>query len=87
MTRLLLIFCVLQSWLCLANAQIPDKIYYNKTLHYLNSNPLEVYFDQFPEKRPLSKIGATSLWRGYVATFEISDFKLWLIDVEVYKNH
>lgn len=63
-------------------AQYPDKIIYNGKEYMLHSNPLEGYFEKYPEKRPQEGF-STALWRGYVATFEIRDNQLYLKDIEV----
>jgi hypothetical protein len=66
-----------------ATAQFPDKINYNGKEYNLNSNPLEVYFEKNPNKRPKSEVRSSALWRGYVATFEIIDNQLFLKDIEI----
>src|SRR5690606_29149194 len=66
-----------------ATAQYPDKIIYNGKEYSLHSNPLEVYFEKYPDKRPQGGIMSTALWRGYVATFEVKDNQLFLKDIEI----
>lgn len=66
-----------------ATAQIPDRIIHNGQEYSLNSNPLEGYFEKFPDKRPVGGIMSTALWRGYVATFEIKNSRLFLEDIEI----
>lgn len=66
-----------------ATAQYPDKIIYNGKEYSLQSNPLEAYFEKYPDKRPKGGIISTALWRGYVATFEIRDNQLFLKDIEI----
>jgi hypothetical protein len=80
LTIILILFAELQAF---ATAQTPDKIIYNGKEYRLNSNPLEPYFEKFPDKRPKSEIMSTSLWRGYVATFEVRDNQLFLKDIEI----
>ena len=46
--------------------------------------PMENYFEYFPEKRP--QWSRTNLWRCYVATFEIIDDELWVIDIKNSQN-
>jgi len=48
-----------------------------------NENPMEEYFKKFPFRLPKSNIISTGLWRGYIATFEIINNELWVIDVEI----
>jgi hypothetical protein len=64
-------------------AQYPDKIIYKGKTFSLHTNPLEFYFDKNPDKRPKTEIMSTALWRGYVATFEISENKLLLKDIQI----
>lgn len=64
-------------------AQYPDKIIYKGKEYMLHSNPMEFYFEKYPEKRPHGQVGSTALWRGYVATFELIDSQLFLKDIEV----
>ena len=61
----------------------PDKIIYDGKEHKLHSNPLEVYFEKFPDKKPKSEIRSSALWRGYVATFEFEDKSLYLKDIKI----
>lgn len=66
-----------------ATGQMGDKlIYKGKTLE-MTSNPLEVYFKNNPSLRPKSPIIMTSLWRGYVATFELADKQIKVKDIEI----
>ncbi|MEY2652318.1 MAG: hypothetical protein RLZZ321_1411 [Bacteroidota bacterium] len=85
MKRLLLtiIFTLFSGLKVFATAQFPDKINYNGKEYNLNSNPLEVYFEKNPNKRPKSEVRSSALWRGYVATFEIIDNQLFLKDIEI----
>ena len=68
-------------------AQEPDKLIYNGKEYSLHSNPMEKYFEKFPDKRPQGKgkvqVVSSSLWRGYIATFEIKDNQLYLKDIEI----
>src|SRR5258708_6631795 len=66
-----------------ATAQFPDKILYQGEKYNLNSNPLESYFEKYPDKRPKGGVQSTALWRGYVATFEVKDSQLFLKDIAV----
>jgi hypothetical protein len=64
--------------------QQSDYIIYNGIKYYLDyENPMEEYFKKFPFRLPKSNIISTNLWRGYIATFEIIDYELWVIDVEI----
>ncbi len=66
-----------------ATAQEPDKIIYKGKLYMLFSNPLEKYFEKYPDKRPKSASMSTALWRGYIATFEVRENQLFLKDIEI----
>ena len=70
----------------LGTAQIPDKILYNKKEYMLQSNPLEVFFEEYPEKRPKSQVWSNALYRGYVATFQIRNNQLYVRDIEIIDN-
>lgn len=69
-----------------ATAQVADKIIYNGKEYMLHSNPMEEYFEKNPDKKPKSEIMSTGLWRGYIATFEISDNSLYLKDIQILVN-
>ena len=84
--NLILLFILLTTE-CFAynyfTAQTPDVIEYEGKEYVLNSNPLEPYFEKYPDKRPQGGIMSTALWRGYVAKFKIIDNILYAIDVEI----
>ncbi|MEQ3665386.1 MULTISPECIES: hypothetical protein [unclassified Olleya] len=67
--------------------QIRDKLIYENQEYYLNTELIELYFRQHPEKRPKFEISCSALWRGYVAIFEVKNNKLlikeldWLTDI------
>lgn len=65
-----------------ATAQAPDKLMYKGSTYSLFTNPLEPFFKEHPQKRPQAG-GGTSLWRGYIATFEIRDGLFYVSDVEI----
>lgn len=74
---------LLLNSIVLATAQIPDKLIYEGESYKLFTNPLESYFKLHPDKKPKPEIVMTALWRGYVATFEIKDNKLFVYDIEI----
>src|SRR5690348_13871746 len=80
---LIIVFSAAHSW---ATAQYPDKIIFEGKEYALNTNPLETYFKQYPEKRPETGIRSTALWRGYVATFEVKDKTLLVKDIAIEIN-
>jgi len=65
-------------------AQIPDILIYNNDTISLYSNPLESFYN---EKNPRPKnfgidgCWSTACWRGYQATWQIIDKKLYLIEI------
>ena len=78
------IILTLFFWLnVFATAQESDQLIYNGKMYSLSSNPLESYFEKYPDKRPRPEVMTSSLWRGYVATFEIRDSMLYVKDISV----
>lgn len=80
---LFLIFSLAGFSKLFATAQYPDNLIYKGKTYALFTNPLESFFEKYPEKRPIGGISSTALWRGYVATFEIRDNQLFLKDIEI----
>lgn len=83
------IFLLLFGLEAFATSQRPDKLFYKGIEYDLFSNPLEIYFEKNPDKRPRHVYGgvvieSTDLWRGYVATFEIKDNKLIVKDIQIH---
>lgn len=68
-----------------ATPQEPDYLLYNGETYYLDTSYLEQFFEDNPDKIPNIEgfVTLTSLWRGYIATFEIEDGQLYLTDIEV----
>jgi len=62
--------------------QIKDKLIYQNREYYLNVELLENYFREFPDKRPYFEISCTTLWRGYVAVFEIKNNELLIKEID-----
>ena len=75
-----IIILFMQGFYLLATSQKPDILIYNGIEYNLHVNPMESWFIQFPEKRPSSDY--SSLWRGYIAVFEIIQNELWVIDIK-----
>lgn len=69
-----------------ATAQEPDMLIYNDKTYDLFSNPLEDFYSQNKSKRPKLWIEPNSTssgnWRGYIATWEIIDDKLYLSKID-----
>ena len=65
------------SW---ATAQFPDNLIYEGKILGIYSNPLEQYFNK-DHPKPIEWMNYTcsALWRGYVATWQIKDNKLYLV--------
>jgi hypothetical protein len=74
---------VLAASSAFATAQFPDKLLYDGKEHSLYTNPMEPYFARYPDKKPTDGVTCTALWRGYVATFEILEKRLFLSDIKV----
>ena len=80
---LFLILFIFQGLFLFATAQYPDKIIYDGRKYDLIVNPMEIYFNNFPERRPQASLRSTALWRGYIATFEIIQNELWIVDIKI----
>ncbi len=61
-------------------AQTPDILILEGERHALFTLPLEVYFEE-RAGRPKFRVQHTGCWRGYVATSEVKDNRLFLISV------
>lgn len=85
MKRLLLVAVAILFFIAsaLATAQIPDRLIYNGKKYMLHTNPLEVYFEANPERRPEGESFSTALWRGYIADFEVENEVLYVNNVYV----
>jgi len=81
-TVLFLSLALLPTIKSFATAQRPDKLIYEGKEYSLHTNPLEEYFFNNKDKRPKFESLRTSLWRGYVATFEIKDGWLYVKTVD-----
>lgn len=64
-------------------AQKADIIYINAKQYPLFTNPLEDFWGKGNAKPPFY-IKDTSCWRGYIASWEIIDDVLFLVDIELY---
>jgi hypothetical protein len=74
----LVLVAMLSSCLLQATAQSPDYLVFNGKTVSMNSNPLERYFENYPDKRPKGGVISTGCWRGYVATFELRDGRFFV---------
>jgi len=62
-------------------AQIPDSIAIDGAQHMLFSEPLEAYYSDY-RPRPSFAPGNTANWRGYIASWEIRDNRLYLSGIK-----
>ena len=69
-----------------ATAQRSDNLRLDGKLYAIFTNPLAPYLRENPDKLPKSEVISTSLWRGYVATWEIKNQLLLLADVEILQS-
>ncbi len=67
----ILLLTLLTSLSVFATAQHPDYIIYKGKEYSMHSNPMEEYFEKYPDKRPKGGIMSTGLWRGYIATLRL----------------
>lgn len=81
-TFLLAISLILPGVAC-ATAQVPDTIRIDGEEHNLNTNPLNAYLEGVRWNRPENIVILSANWRGYIASWEVKDEKLLLIDVTV----
>jgi len=70
----------------LATAQRGDILIVDGEELSIQTNPLEPFLEMNPELRPESEIISTSLWRGYVATWEIAEGQLMLVGIEALRR-
>ena len=78
------LFAVVLSLICsnaLACEQEPDKIIYGKKVYYVNNDPVYSFFSAYPEKQLEFVITSTGLYKGYIATYQISDRKLLITEI------
>ncbi len=81
-----LFFGLMAALTVLATGQTADKIVYKGVERDLFTNPLESFYATDPERRPNFMIApltsSTGNWRGYIATWEISEGKLFLTKLD-----
>jgi hypothetical protein len=77
---LIFIFFSSQSF---STAQTPDKLIIDGETIALQSNPLEIYFKNNPDKKSDEWAFSTALWRGYIAVFKIENGHLIVSDIKV----
>jgi hypothetical protein len=68
-----------------ATAQYGDRLIIEKDTFWINSNPLEGYFDKKGNRTINGEDmqgSCTALWRGYVATWQIQNDSLFLVRIQ-----
>ncbi|MCL2520595.1 MAG: hypothetical protein FWE37_06300 [Spirochaetaceae bacterium] len=65
-----------------ASRQVSDRVIFNDRQYNTLSFPLEIYFETYPERRPEITHWISALTRGYIATFEVINNELILIDID-----
>lgn len=66
-----------------ATGQYPDKVIIDGKEYIIRNNPLESYFEKYPDRKPKAHIMSSALHRGYIATFTLIDKKLYLVDIKI----
>lgn len=61
--------------------QISDSIIVEGKRYFLNVEPLEQWFEQ-TQMRPKFAVESSACWRGYIATWEIKNLGLYLVDID-----
>ena len=64
-------------------AQAPDILLLQGKRQALNTNPLSAWLKANPDRLPRDGVMSSGNWRGYVATWEVAQGKLWLRMVTV----
>ncbi len=85
-TAILATFLMVFSFYANGTAQESDRLLLEGSEYRLHTNPLEKLYTKHPEKRPESKSVVSSLWRGYVAFFEVKGEKLFINDLQIYRS-
>lgn len=83
---IILFFVLIPAEVTFATAQYGDRLVIGNDTVWIDSNPLEVYF----EKKGVRSIGdiemdgnyCTALWRGYVATWKLENDSLYLTRIQ-----
>lgn len=79
------IIFLLSSVNLFATSQYGDRLIIEKDTIWINSNPLEFYFNQKGSRTintaNLSS-GCTALWRGYIATWKLENNNLYLVRLQ-----
>ncbi|GAA4052164.1 hypothetical protein GCM10022409_43830 [Hymenobacter glaciei] len=80
---LMVLVAALLPQVAFATAQAPDLLLYHGDTLLLQTNPLEKWLEQQPQRpAELRGNGSTACWRGYVATWLLKDDHLFLLAVQ-----
>lgn len=63
--------------------QLGNKVIYKGKEFIIHDYLMESYFAKHPDKKPQPKFNSSALKRGYIATYEICNEKLFLIDIKI----
>jgi hypothetical protein len=74
---------VVGAGMAMATAQFPDFLHYKGKKYAMICNPLQPFFEKYPDKKPGGGVMSTANWRGYIATFKIENQRLYLSDVTI----
>lgn len=84
----LVLFVLTLASSAFATAQAPDVLIYKGEKKHLLSNPLEDFYEMGNRKRPKFMVEPFTIssgnWRGYVATWEIENDRLYLREVKAW---
>jgi hypothetical protein len=81
--KVLLLTSLLLTGRVWATAQQPDVLIVDGKDESLYTNPLSDWLELHPDAMPKTDVMSSGNWRGYVATWEVANDKLWLRRVEV----
>lgn len=68
-------------------AQAPETLLYEGKEHHLFTEPLRDYLDEMGDQVPKLTGGGSACWRGYRGTWEITDDRLYLIEISALIRH
>jgi len=80
----LFLICFLQT--AIAQTYHPDKMLVNGINQDYRYHHMELYFNHYPEKRPIANKDSTIMTRGYIAEYEINNNVLYLNDIKTPVN-
>lgn len=80
----IILFVICAATTAFATPQIPDILVYEGKEYPIQTEFLHEYFTKFPERNPKPKEdGCSANWRGYRATFEMAQNKIYLRDIGI----